>query len=234
MSSFVLICAQAIGVIVLADFISGLVHWLEDAYGTETTPLVGPLMIRPNIVHHHYPRHFTKLNWWQSSWDLVLLGIVLIGATAWAGVLTWHVGLFVAICANANQIHKWSHQTRAENGRIVSFLQDIHLLQTPRQHGLHHTDPKNTYYCPITNMVNPLLEFIGFWPKMEAVVETLTGATHRTDTSNRGEGPVPAWVAELRRTSTAHVHDLGPARRPSAPAVIETESEREGLPLGGS
>jgi ubiquitin-conjugating enzyme E2 variant len=223
MSSFVLICAQAIGVVALADFISGLVHWLEDAYGTETTPLVGPLMIRPNIVHHHYPRHFTKLNWWQSSWDLVLLGIVLIGATAWAGVLTWHVGLFVAICVNANQIHKWSHQTRAENGRVVSFLQDCWILQTPRQHALHHTDPKNTYYCPITNVLNPALEFIGLWPKLEGVIEALTGATHRKDASNRGEGLTPAWVIEHRRPSATHVHDFSSAHRPAAMKATDAE-----------
>ena len=234
MSSLLLVSAQALGVVALADFISGLVHWLEDAYGTETTPVVGTLMSRPNIIHHHYPRYFTKLNWWQSSWDLLLLGALIIGVAAWAGVLTWHVWLFVAICVNANQIHKWSHQTRAENGRLVSFLQDIHLLLTPRQHALHHTDPKNTYYCPVTNLLNPVLEFIGFWPKLEAVIEALTGATHRKDASNRGEGPAPAWVAELRRPSAAHAHDLGSARRPAAHAVIEMESELEGLPLGGS
>ena len=234
MSSLLLVSAQALGVVALADFISGLVHWLEDAYGTETTPVVGTLMIRPNIIHHHYPRYFTKLNWWQSSWDLLLLGALIIGVAAWAGVLTWHVWLFVAICVNANQIHKWSHQTRAENGRLVSFLQDIHLLLTPRQHALHHTDPKNTYYCPVTNLLNPTLEFIGLWPKLEAVIEALTGATHRKDASNRGEGPAPAWVAELRRPSAAHAHDLGSARRPAAHAVIEMESELEGLPLGGS
>ncbi len=208
MSSLLLVSAQALGVVALADFISGLVHWLEDAYGTETTPVVGTLMIRPNIIHHHYPRYFTKLNWWQSSWDLLLLGALIIGVAAWAGVLTWHVWLFVAICVNANQIHKWSHQTRAENGRLVSFLQDIHLLLTPRQHALHHTDPKNTYYCPVTNLLNPVLEFIGFWPKLEAVIEALTGATHRKDASNRGEGPAPAWVAELRRPAPVKMTDV--------------------------
>ena len=70
-------------------------------------------------------------------------------------------------------------------------------------YSLHHTDPKNTFYCPITNLLNPALEIIGLWPKLEAVIEALTGATHRKDASNRGEGPAPAWVAELRRPSPA-------------------------------
>ncbi|MEY4798577.1 MAG: hypothetical protein RI978_878, partial [Verrucomicrobiota bacterium] len=71
--TLLLIILQALGVVMLADFVAGLVHWLEDAYGTEKTPLFGPLMIKPNMVHHHYPRLFTKNNWWQSSWDLLLL-----------------------------------------------------------------------------------------------------------------------------------------------------------------
>ena len=107
--------------------------------------------------------------------------------------------LFVSLSVNANQVHKWSHQTRAENGPVVSFLQDCRILQTPRQHALHHTDPKNTYYCPLTNLLNPCLECIGLWPKLESLIEAFTGATHRKDASNRDEGPAPAWVAELRR-----------------------------------
>ena len=198
MRSLLLNLAQALGIVVLADFIAGVVHWLEDAYGTEDTPIIGPLLIRPNIVHHHFPRHFTRLTWWQSSWDLVLVGAVTLAAGAVWGFLSWQLGLLVVLSANANQVHKWSHRTRAENGKLISFLQDIRVLQTPRQHALHHTDPKNTFYCPITNFVNPVLERLHFWPRLEAVIERVTGVAHREDTSNRGAGPGPAWLAEFK------------------------------------
>ena len=199
MHSALLIALQALGVILLADFVAGLVHWLEDAYGSEATPLVGPLLIKPNIVHHHHPRHFTRLSWWQSSWDLLLVGAAILGGAAWAGVLTWHVWLFVGLSINANQVHKWAHMTRTEVGPVVAFLQDYSILQTPRQHALHHTDPKNTHYCPVTNLVNPTLEALRFWDRLEWVLEKLTGAKHRQDTSNRGEGPAPEWLSEFRR-----------------------------------
>ena len=198
MRSFFSVLAQAFGIVLLADFLAGVVHWLEDAYGSEKTPVVGPLLIRPNIVHHHYPRFFTRLSWWQSSWDLVLLGALMLAAAWWWGVLSWQLWLFVIISVNSNQVHKWSHRTRAENGRIVSFLQDIRVLQTPRHHALHHTDPKNTFYCPITNLVNPVLERIRFWNRAEAVIERVFGIKHREDTSNRGHGPGPIWLAEYR------------------------------------
>ena len=198
MRSFLFNAAQVFGIVLLADFIAGIVHWLEDAYGDEHTPVVGPLLIRPNIVHHHFPRFFTKLSWWQSSWDIVLLSVVLLGAAAWWGVLSWQLWLFVAVSINANQVHKWSHRTRAENGKIVSSLQDIRVLQTPQQHALHHTDPKNTYYCPITNVLNPVLERVKFWDRAEWLIERATGIAHRKDTSNRGQGPGPAWLGEYR------------------------------------
>ncbi|MDB6015872.1 MAG: Kua-ubiquitin conjugating enzyme hybrid localization domain protein, partial [Pedosphaera sp.] len=38
----------------------GLVHWFEDAYVREGTPLIGRHVARPNIVHHHYPRYMTR------------------------------------------------------------------------------------------------------------------------------------------------------------------------------
>jgi plasmanylethanolamine desaturase len=190
--------AQAFGIILLADFVAGIVHWLEDAYGTENTPIVGPRLIRPNIVHHHFPRFFTRLSWWQSSGDLLCAGALLIAAGWWWGFLSWQLWLFVAISVNANQVHKWAHRTRAENGPFISFLQDIRFLQTPRHHALHHTDPKNTFYCPITDFVNPALERIQFWPRLEWLIARVTGIEHRHDTSNRGQGPGPEWLSDYR------------------------------------
>ena len=192
------VTAQIVLITALADFAAGFIHWAEDAYFTEDTPVLGQLFIRPNIVHHHYPRFFTHFTWWQSSWDLALVSALLL-LVAWPlGFLDWQLVLFAVLSTNANEIHKWSHRTRKENGRIISALQDWHILQTPRHHGVHHSDPKNTYYCPITNFVNPVLEHIDFWTRLEAVIERLTGITHRTDTAVRGQGPGPDWLAAYR------------------------------------
>src|SRR5262245_30173371 len=111
MQTILLTTLQAVGVILAADFVAGFVHWLEDAYIREDTPLIGKHVARNNIIHHHLPRHFTKKNWWQSSWDLVGLGGLIVLLAWFAGVLTWYVWLFVVIVANSNQVHKWAHQT---------------------------------------------------------------------------------------------------------------------------
>lgn len=189
---------QIVVIVVVADFIAGVIHWLEDAYFSAETPVLGPLVIRPNIVHHHHPRFFTHFTWWQSSWMLVVLGaLTVLGACA-LGVLGWQVWVFVAVGVNANEIHKWSHRTAKENGPIITALQRWRILQTPAHHGLHHTDPKNTFYCPITNVVNPVLERVALWSRLESVLERLFGVTHRVDTAVRGQGPGPAWLAEYR------------------------------------
>jgi ubiquitin-conjugating enzyme E2 variant len=200
LAHLLLTAAQVVGIVGLADFVAGLVHWAEDAYFTEATPVIGSRIIVPNIVHHHVPRYFTRLSWWRSSADLVLAGLVLF-AIAWPlGLVSWQLLLFIAVSINANEIHKMAHRTRAENGWLISQLQDWRVLQTPRHHGLHHADPKNTYYCPITNYVNPLLEKVRFWDRLEALIARLTGVTHRVDTAVRGQGPGPAWIGDYRRT----------------------------------
>ena len=45
MRSILLNLAQALGIVMLADFAAGIIHWLEDAYFTEDTPVIGPLFI---------------------------------------------------------------------------------------------------------------------------------------------------------------------------------------------
>ena len=66
------IVLQAAATILIADFFSGLFHWLEDAYGREDYPITGRLFTKPNILHHHDPRYFVRHSWLQSSWDLTL------------------------------------------------------------------------------------------------------------------------------------------------------------------
>ena len=232
--TFLGITLQIAVILVLADFAAGFIHWVEDAYFTEDTPLLGRLLIRPNIIHHHYPRFFTRYTWFQSSWDLLALGTLALAGAWFFHVLTWQVWLFVAVSINANEIHKWSHRTRKENGPVISKLQDWRILQTPHQHAVHHTDPKNTYYCPITNLLNPVLEKIRFWAGLEWVIWRLTGVRHREDTSVRGQGPGPAWLSEYRpvpkaATTVAHsghvcspncIHRATCPRRAAAPAEL--------------
>jgi ubiquitin-conjugating enzyme E2 variant len=199
MNTVIVFVLRIVRSVFAAEFVSGLVHWFEDAYVREDTPLIGRRVARPNIVHHHYPRYMTRHTWWQSSWDLVCLSLAFVAVAWMLGVLNWEVWLFAIIAANANELHKWAHRTRRENGPVISFLQDVRLLQTAHHHALHHTDPKNSHYCTVTNLLNPVLDGLRFWDGLEWALAGTIGLQRRPDTSVRGFGPGPAWLADYRR-----------------------------------
>jgi hypothetical protein len=183
-------------VLLLVDLAAGFTHWAEDAYIREDTPFIGKSVGVPNVIHHHLPRQMIHNSWLDSAWILMLICAALV-LGAWAlGCLTWHVWLFAALGTNANEVHKWAHRTRRENGPVIAFLQDIRLLQTPRHHAIHHTNPKNTYYCPVTNVLNPVLEKLRFWEGLEWLLTKTIGLNRRADTSLPGHGPAPEWLKE--------------------------------------
>ena len=198
MKNAIIVLLQIVLVLASADFLAGIVHWLEDAYIREDTPLIGSTIGRANVIHHHLPRHMTRNNWWQSSWDLVAFSAILL-LIAWKlGILGWQTWLFAIVSANANEVHKWSHRTRRENGPVITFLQNIRLLQTPHHHAIHHTNPKNVHYCPVTNLLNPILDTIRFWDAAEWLLARTIGLHRRPDTSLPGHGPAPEWLKPLR------------------------------------
>lgn len=178
-----MIIIEVIAAVLAADFLSGLFHWLEDAYGNENWPVTGRFVTKPNIIHHHDPRYFTRHGWLESSWLLLCFGLVILAAAWLCNLLTWQVWLVVILGVNANQIHKWAHRTPKENGPIIAVLQRARLVQTPRHHGLHHTDPKNSHYCVLTNFLNPILDGVRLWDGLEWIVRALFGVRRRTDTS---------------------------------------------------
>ncbi|MGH7951120.1 MAG: fatty acid desaturase CarF family protein [Limisphaerales bacterium] len=111
--------------VLAADFVGGFIHWLEDAYVREDTPLVGKFVGRPNTIHHHYPRYMTRHSWWQTSWDLFLLSAILVVGAWCFNLLTWQVWLFAILAANANEFHKWEHRTHKENGKILGLIHNV-------------------------------------------------------------------------------------------------------------
>ena len=171
---------EIVAVVLLADFVSGLVHWWEDAYARVGDGLLGRVA-RDNLRHHARPREFLANGYWASSWDLWLLGAAAVSVCAALDVLSWHVLLFALLVANANQIHKWAHMQAAELPRPVAWLHRVQLLQTTRHHSRHHQGQRNTHYCVITNFLNPVLEETQGWTRIERAIERLTGIRRRDD-----------------------------------------------------
>lgn len=166
--------------VLLADFVSGLVHWWEDAYARTSDGLLGRIA-RDNLRHHAKPREFLAKGYWDSSWDLLLLGALVVAIAFALDALSWHVVLFVLLVANANQVHKWAHMRAEELPSLVRWAQRVQLLQTTRHHSKHHQGARNTHYCVLTNVLNPVLEELQLWARLERVIERLAGIARRDD-----------------------------------------------------
>lgn len=169
--------------ILVADFVSGFFHWLEDAYGGEDWPVTGKFITQPNILHHHNPGYFTRHSWFKSADVLLVMGAFILAAAFLIGVLNWMVIVVVGIGVNANEMHKWAHQGRKENGLLVTFLQEKGIIQSSLHHSHHHRGGKNTHYCVVTNYLNPVLDAAGFWNLLETMIFRVTGVSHRVDHS---------------------------------------------------
>ena len=101
------------------------------------------------------------------------------------GWLNWMVAFCLIYGLMANEIHAISHRTMKENGKFISFLQKLGLLQSRRMHGYHHSAPYDVNYCVLTNYLNPILNKIGFWHFLEWAVG-LFGVKPARGNVNRG------------------------------------------------
>ena len=170
---------EAVAAVLLADFLSGLAHWLEDSYFTPDTPLLGATIAK-NVLHHDDPDVFTRNPWHVTIRSSVICSLVLGACLASAGLLgrVWVAALCLA--AFANQVHKWSHLRGQAVPRVVRWLQQLGVLASTAQHARHHRADKDTRYCVMTNAVNPVLDALRFWAALELLVGSVTGARPRT------------------------------------------------------
>jgi hypothetical protein len=176
-------------VVLAVDFGSGLLHWLEDSYGHPKYPITGKWITQPNDLHHIDPAAFTTNSWSHSAAVLLIIGVMVV-STAWAiGILSWQLLLFVAIGANANEIHKWNHLPRKKRPMIVVWLQAARILQSPKHHARHHKGTKDSHYCVITNAINPILDSVKFWRGLEYLALKLFSIKKR---------PEPSWLARQK------------------------------------
>ena len=156
-----------------SDFLMGVYHWIKDTYFTPFTPIIGKTFIWGSRLHHVRPRHVLE------SSDLFLIKNSSIWTLLWMiplfylfGIDIFLVVLFLMISFN-DVIHKYAHMRDFERPKIATFFQNIKMIQNHDQHHLHHIEPHNINYCPITPFVNYSLEKINFWRKCENIIEKI-------------------------------------------------------------
>lgn len=192
------------------DWLTGMVHWFCDTYGSEDTPLLGQAIIQPFREHHVLPEKICSHDFAHTNGNSFLLGVVLVtpflialmlcepGDTVLpiAATLMVFTGIFSCL---ANQVHKWSHAPQAELPGIVRWLQKHHLILNPEHHQLHHTKPFDTNYCISCGWMNPVLEWTRFFRGMEKLLALFGLQPAHDEPAARG---LPAAVVTEKRATS--------------------------------
>lgn len=150
---------------IMADFISGIFHWVEDRYGRESWPnWAYQLVVIPNRIHHSNPSKMTKDGYWSTVNYGVLfslpVSLLVYPFSPW-------LALSVILSSHANFVHRFAH-TRAS--KLIRWVQYLGIWQSPKHHAKHHQGCHCNNYCVMTDWVNPVLEKINFWGLLERLV----------------------------------------------------------------
>jgi ubiquitin-conjugating enzyme E2 variant len=152
-----------------ADLLAGFWHWWEDRYADVRWPLVGDWIAKPNELHHDQPLAFLDQGYWSRNSTTIIPAVIAFLLTVPHPIC----GVFVFV-SQANEIHAWAHS----KGKVASWIevfQSIGLFQSPKHHAQHHIDPFESKYCVMTDLLNPLLDRLDFWRRLEWIVERTIG-----------------------------------------------------------
>lgn len=153
-----------------ADLITGIMHWWEDSYGNPNWPIIGKHVVEPNLIHHKQPNKLLEGSYWNRI-NTSFFAATAIGAILWwAGFHSWQVIVCLLFCVQGNEIHAMSHRPDKTTSRIVRFLQKTGIFQSKKAHRWHHRAPYETSFCVMTDFLNPILNKIEFWRKLEYLI----------------------------------------------------------------
>ncbi|XP_052230256.1 plasmanylethanolamine desaturase-like [Dreissena polymorpha] len=189
--NWVVILGAAVLGILSADFLSGLVHWGADSYGS-VEGLIGKSFIRPFREHHIDPTSITRHDFIETNGDNFAVVLIPMASMAYKfctyttaeihDSYNWsmYVFLLAIFVSVTNQCHKWSH-TYFGLPKWITLLQDFHIILPRKHHRIHHVAPHDTYFCITTGWLNYPMEKIGFWTHLEALIECVSGHKPRED-----------------------------------------------------
>lgn len=169
--------------LVVADFVSGVMHWAGDTWGDESTPWIGQRFVRPFRFHHAHPLDMLKSNFFTTNGDTALAALPFL-LIPFALPLDTPFRLVAVLLVSVggwgmwtSQFHRWAHTKSPP--RVVAWFQRRGLLLSLEHHRRHHKLPFTANYCITTGWCNPLLTAIGFFPALEWTLARLSGLRPR-------------------------------------------------------
>jgi hypothetical protein len=177
-----------------ADFVSGLVHWFCDTWGSPEWPVVGPVFIRTFREHHVDPASITRHDFIETNGAscMAVLPAVLPGVffhpdpTSTTQVLiAGALATFCLLIPFTTQTHKWAHMPIEQVSLLGRILIKSGILLNAVEHDRHHHAPYLVAYCITSGRCNKLLDRTGFWRIAEKIITRVTKAIPREDDIGR-------------------------------------------------
>lgn len=174
--------APAVGIVValmlaagyvMADLLTGFVHWFCDTFFEETTPIIGPGLIAPFREHHRDPLLMTRHGFLELTGSSFRGLAPVLWAFLWVGeAMPPAVGAFVFALATGavatNLLHRWAHDP--DPPAAARLLQAVGLVLTPERHARHHTPPYAAGYCVTSGWLNPVCDRMKVWMWAESAL----------------------------------------------------------------
>lgn len=128
---------------VLADLLSGVVHFVADNCGTPDTPVFGPILIAPFREHHTSPSKMLEHGFLERNANNALATVPLLVWIPWTSLAS---PLLLFCAASSVQLSGWILVTNEVHARcheapkngVIKWLQRRGILLSPAQHALHH------------------------------------------------------------------------------------------------
>ena len=161
----------------LADFITGTIHWFCDTFFDEETPVIGNFIIYSFREHHSYPLLITKDKFIEQDTTsfFIFMPFLYLATFSESNYLYSPNSIYghfilIGICIGTfctNLFHKWAHQRNQKP--IIKKLQKLGLILNPDLHKKHHKDHSKSY-CVTSGLMNPVLDYINFYANIERLI----------------------------------------------------------------
>lgn len=166
-----LIAAKLLFGWLLADLIGGVVHWMEDRVVCDDTPGLRSV-IAANRLHHSHPLAFLAGSMiarngstWLAAGAVSLAWLLLFG-----GSIVWAAATVGGLVSS--EVHRLAHTPRPAS-LLLRILQDVGLIQSCAHHAGHHRPGAARRYCVLTDLLNPLLDGLSIWARIEGCLRRL-------------------------------------------------------------
>lgn len=157
----------------LADFLTGLGHWVEDRFINR-----GPIH-EANDRHHERPAALLRDSYWSNINSTVAVTVPLATFAHLLGA-PFVVTAAIAFATFANIIHRWSHELPSRVPRIVRLLQRTGFFMSRSGHMRHHYDFENNIqklsraqahmqWCAMTDWLNPILDRVDLFRALDRI-----------------------------------------------------------------